>query len=641
LRYASVDALVQDIERHLKGERVLAQPDSAWYRLRKAAIRHRIGFAAAAAVLATVLVGAAAAVVQGRRADEAAEQARVVKDFVVDVFKVNARENPANNELRLLPAELLLERGARLIDTKFAGQPRLQAELYGVVGGIFADMSSAKLAEKYANKQIEALAELDSGADDHARALILLARALKQQGQLAVAERRARRAILVANANPKVAIEARFALIDVLFAQWRDVAVKDELESVDIVLRSGGASMTRESAKADWVRARLLLLDARVDLARPIYDRAIDAALRSEGPQSRLAIDIRLSLAKALRSVGETDEARRQVDAALATMRELGGADDIGAALAEADAMTHMFASTFEFGRAVSFKEALATLERLRKRLEEASFRVPEGIWAQIDFALAVIYQHWGDLERGRAFLASSVPVLRSRVEEPLTRGQAALFLGLSAMDRGDHTEADEYLQEALELGKLARGNSPGIVFLYTHWARNLSMQERFDEAETVLASAPNDRPIRGQKTGDPTTHVAAAVLARARVKLDRGDPAAALALLPPDQADIDDLPFEHRRLLRGAALCALGRAREGLPLMETHTDKAAEELVAYHPHVAHWRAVTGLCALDAGNRPRARELAGLAKRAFERQPLVSRYYTAPLLTLENRLARR
>ena len=178
-------------------------------------------------------------------------------------------------------------------------------------------------------------------------------------------------------------------------------------------------------------------------------------------------------------------------------------------------------------------------------------------------------------------------------------------------------------------------------VHRYSHLARNLSMQGRFDEAEAVLASVPNIDPVRGQTMGDPMSYAAVPFLARSRVKLDRGDPAAALALLPPDRADIDDFPFEHRRLLRGAALCALGRAREGLALMETYTEKAAEETFAYHPGVAHWRAVTGSCALDAGNRPRAMELAELARQAFTRQPGVSPYYKAPLLTLEKRLASR
>jgi hypothetical protein len=124
-------------------------------------------------------------------------------------------------------------------------------------------------------------------------------------------------------------------------------------------------------------------------------------------------------------------------------------------------------------------------------------------------------------------------------------------------------------------------------------------------------------------------------------VKLDRGDPAAALALLPPDLPIIDDFAFEDRRLLRGAALCALGRSREGLPLMDTYAERFAEESFAHHPRVAHWRATTGLCALDAGNRPRAMELAESARQAFTRQPGVSPYYKAPLLTLEERLARR
>jgi tetratricopeptide (TPR) repeat protein len=288
----------------------------------------------------------------------------------------------------------------------------------------------------------------------------------------------------------------------------------------------------------------------------------------------------------------------------------------------------------------LSFEEALATLERIRRRLGEPSSRVPEGIRARVDFALAVVLQDWGDLERGRALLASSVPVLRSQAEDPMTHQLAANWLGLSAMDRGAHEEADRHLRAALELNQVAWVNCPCIVFRYSQLARNLSMQGRFDEAEAVLDSTPTVGPMRGQTKEDPMAYAAVAPLARARVKLDRGDPAAALALLPPDRADAEDFYFEHRRLLRGAALCALGRAREGLPLMESYAEKSAEESSAYHPRVAHWRAVTGLCALDAGNRQRAMELAGLARQAFTQQPGVSPYYKAPLATLDQKLRR-
>src|SRR5262249_6988528 len=140
----------------------------------------------------------------------------------------------------------------------------------------------------------------------------LAAAVQSMQGKLSEAEQRARSAVLVAHASPKVEIEARFALIDVLFAQTHYEAAKGELEIVESVLKAGGTSMERESARADWMRAQMHLEDNRFDLARPLYERAIEAALRAEGPQSRLAIDIRRDFAFGLWFVREFDASKRQ-----------------------------------------------------------------------------------------------------------------------------------------------------------------------------------------------------------------------------------------------------------------------------------------------------------------------------------------
>lgn len=56
-RYATADAFANDLERYLNGDTVLARPDSAWYRLRKAVRRHRFGVAATAAVLVAIAAG--------------------------------------------------------------------------------------------------------------------------------------------------------------------------------------------------------------------------------------------------------------------------------------------------------------------------------------------------------------------------------------------------------------------------------------------------------------------------------------------------------------------------------------------------------------------------------------------------------
>src|SRR5262249_18028982 len=59
-RYDTASNLARDVERYLKDEPVEARPPSAWYRLRKAARRHRTALSVAGVVAAALVVGAAA-----------------------------------------------------------------------------------------------------------------------------------------------------------------------------------------------------------------------------------------------------------------------------------------------------------------------------------------------------------------------------------------------------------------------------------------------------------------------------------------------------------------------------------------------------------------------------------------------------
>ena len=212
-----------------------------------------------------IFAGAGVSVVQAgrandeaRRANEAAERARVVKEFVVDVFKVNSRDNPANSELRQLPAELLLERGARLIELKFAEQPQLRAELYGVVGGIFGDMGNAKLASDYATKQIDSLIVMRGNAKELAKARILLARALAKQGRLADSEAAARQAVESASGNGEAETRARLALASTLhrFPQGRPGVRRGRPRAARARSRPHGATPGRGRPKGRSPRRR-------------------------------------------------------------------------------------------------------------------------------------------------------------------------------------------------------------------------------------------------------------------------------------------------------------------------------------------------------------------------------------------------
>jgi eukaryotic-like serine/threonine-protein kinase len=78
-RYSTAQELAADLQRYLSEEPVLARPQSAAYRLHKAFRRHRAAFAAAAAILVTVVAGSTVSVWQAFRATRAerdAEQGR-------------------------------------------------------------------------------------------------------------------------------------------------------------------------------------------------------------------------------------------------------------------------------------------------------------------------------------------------------------------------------------------------------------------------------------------------------------------------------------------------------------------------------------------------------------------------------------
>jgi WD40 repeat protein/serine/threonine protein kinase len=79
-RYATVNAFGEDIERYLRGDVVLAQPDSVAYRALKFARRHWVGIAAAGVLLLTLAGGLAATSYEARIAAVQRDAAAVQRD---------------------------------------------------------------------------------------------------------------------------------------------------------------------------------------------------------------------------------------------------------------------------------------------------------------------------------------------------------------------------------------------------------------------------------------------------------------------------------------------------------------------------------------------------------------------------------
>jgi tetratricopeptide (TPR) repeat protein len=115
-RYASAEALADDLDRWLDGRPVLAEPASRAYRLRMFIGRHQVGVAAATAATLAVLAGAGAAIWQARVAglerDAAIREetrARASSGFLQALLQQATPDRP-------LTATELLDRGTAQLD---------------------------------------------------------------------------------------------------------------------------------------------------------------------------------------------------------------------------------------------------------------------------------------------------------------------------------------------------------------------------------------------------------------------------------------------------------------------------------------------------------------------------------------------
>ena len=166
-RYASVEALRDDIHRHQQRLPVKARPDTTLYRVSRFVRRHRIGVLSASAVIAVVLTfGGTAAVqaiqirkqareleVERDRARSEAAAAESVSDFLVGVFEVS--DPMAQGRGDSIRARELLDRGAERIETDLEGEPELQARMLTVMGKAYYNLSRGDRAEPLLQRAVE------------------------------------------------------------------------------------------------------------------------------------------------------------------------------------------------------------------------------------------------------------------------------------------------------------------------------------------------------------------------------------------------------------------------------------------------------------------------------------------------------
>ncbi|BAH40441.1 putative serine/threonine protein kinase [Gemmatimonas aurantiaca T-27] len=138
-RYASAEALSQDLLRYLKGQPVHAQPDTLSYRVRKFVQRQR-AIVAATAVAILALVGATVFSLQSAsRAREEARRATIMAEYLRAI--VGAADPSHYSTFRsgrsdVMLSEVLDSTLAR-VERDLVNEPRVRADMYWTLGNAF------------------------------------------------------------------------------------------------------------------------------------------------------------------------------------------------------------------------------------------------------------------------------------------------------------------------------------------------------------------------------------------------------------------------------------------------------------------------------------------------------------------------
>ncbi|MGH9412837.1 MAG: protein kinase domain-containing protein [Terriglobales bacterium] len=143
-RYQSVAALGEDIRRACDDRPILAQPPSSMYQVRKLVARHRVGVAAAAAVIALLVIFAVGMAIAARRiasqrdrANREAQLAQQVSGFLTNLFQAST---PERAQGKTVTARQLLDAGAANIQKDRSMNPEVKASLLDTIGSAYSSL---------------------------------------------------------------------------------------------------------------------------------------------------------------------------------------------------------------------------------------------------------------------------------------------------------------------------------------------------------------------------------------------------------------------------------------------------------------------------------------------------------------------
>jgi tetratricopeptide (TPR) repeat protein len=526
-RYASVEALAQDLRRYMDGQPVQARAQSLGYRTRKYLRRHAVGLGLGFAVTSVLAVALAIVSWQASRAVKEASRAQAMQDFVIALF-----QNSGNaSSTRGVDVRALLDAGVARADTELAAQPQARAELLGLI------------------------ARLRSGLGDDTEALALLDR----QQQLLQP--------LGGSAPKSLLLDAAALRGYSLRMLGRERDCLSELQStLPTAQAAAGAAPLPVAEFLSQLGRCHEALDART-VARDLFSRALQLRrAHADADAGSLVAESEIDLAR-LAPPGKRLSALRK---ALAQLRASGGEQN-----ALGVEIWHHLGATYE-----ELQNTLEAEAAYRQSLDIALARFganhPRTSDAQQE--LAAVLLGAGKLAEAERLLGLAQDSVQARwgPDSPQLAEQEGMR-GMVALERDEPVESERLLTDSVRIWR-ARNEIEAHAADLCHLAQaqnELGRDEQADGNRRECLEA-----LRGKAHPDPRSAVAALVHA-AHAALDRRDLVEArtwLAQLPVPQPDTPAVRLVFARIAQIEGDATASTQLEKL-LVDLPTDRGARRL--------------------------------------------------------------
>jgi len=453
-RYGSAAELAADIQRHLTNQPVLAGPPSAAYRASKFVRRHQVGVAVASAIALLIVAFTITTTIQARRiaherdhANEEARTAEAVSNFMVELFRVS---EPSEARGKTVTAREILDSATRRIEKDLATDPVLRARLMAVMGNVYDNLGLDSSAQPLLQNALSLQSQkLGAEHPETLRSGNLLAQALFHQAKHQEAEVLARQVYAstlrqLGRTHPDtLRSQGTLAVILEEEANYTEAEglTRDLLQSAISVLGSD---------HLDTIRYRNNLVGLMNDRGRyaeatALATQNLQTARDSLGPDHPVTLNVMNALAVVLADAGHFADAEKIQRELLANQRRILGTEHVDT-LRSADNLANF----------ISDQERNSEAEKLYREILPIERRVlgsdhPETLRAMESLAITLFEQH--RYSEAEALLREVLTIRRREYGKHPFTANAAYNLACALALQNRRNEAFSVLHEAIEDG--------------------------------------------------------------------------------------------------------------------------------------------------------------------------------------------